>query len=145
LDDEQKFNPPPLPPPTKAAIAAARARLTELNSRPIKKVSEALARKKHRAIQRFEKMKKKAEGLIGDTDLSEKARAEGIVKLMKKAKSSVGKKKETKVVVAKGVHRGVSGRPKGVKGRYKMVDKRMKKEVRAEKRAAKSTKGKRRK
>lgn len=39
------------------------------------------------------------------------------------------KKKEVKVVVAKGVHKGLKGRPKGVKGRYVMVDPRMRKEV----------------
>ena len=39
------------------------------------------------------------------------------------------KRKEVKVVVAKGTHKGLKGRPKGVKGRYVMVDSRMKKEV----------------
>ena len=44
---------------------------------------------------------------------------------------------EPKVVVARGVNKGVKGRPKGVKGRYKIVDPRMKKEMRAMKRIAK--------
>ena len=44
---------------------------------------------------------------------------------------SKGKKQraEVKVVVAKGAHKGLKGRPKGVKGRYVMVDSRMRKEV----------------
>ena len=50
------------------------------------------------------------------------------------------KKKEVKVVVAKGAHKGLKGRPKGVKGRYVMVDSRMKKEVRAQKRREKANK-----
>jgi AdoMet-dependent rRNA methyltransferase SPB1 len=49
-------------------------------------------------------------------------------------------KRVTKLVVAKGGNRGISGRPKGTKGRYKMVDKRLKKDVRADKRLKKRNK-----
>ena len=38
-------------------------------------------------------------------------------------------KKKVKLVVARGAHKGVKGRPKGIKGRYSMVDSRMKKEA----------------
>jgi len=54
------------------------------------------------------------------------------------------KKKEVKLVVAKGVHKGLKGRPKGVKGRYVMVDSRMKKELRAKKAREKENKKRKR-
>jgi len=72
---------------------------------------------------------KKAEGVQDASDLSERAKARQIEKVMRKGTSNGKPKKDIKVVVAKGSHRGLKGRPKGVKGRYKMVDSRMKKEV----------------
>jgi len=73
---------------------------------------------------------KKAEGVTNTNDLTEREKAQQVEKLMRKGLAKGRKKKEVKVVVAKGVHRGLKGRPKGVKGRYVMVDSRMKKEVR---------------
>jgi len=121
-------------------MAALRAKQRALDARPIKKVAEAKARKKFKAAQKLEKAIKKADGLMGMTDLSEKEKAEQIDKLMKKGISGKKKKKEVKLVVAKGANKGVQGRPKGVKGRYVMVDSRMKKELRAKKRKEKATK-----
>ena len=129
LDDEAKHYMPNLP-VTKEAIASLRAKQRALDARPIKKVAEAKARKKLRVVQRLEKAMKKAEGITQTDDMTERQKAQQIEKLMRKGMSS-GKKarKEVKVVVAKGVHKGLKGRPKGVKGRYTMVDSRMKKEV----------------
>lgn len=110
-------------------MAALRAKQRALDARPIKKVAEAKARKKYKAVQRLEKAMKKAEGVNDASDMSEKAKAQQIEKLMRKGLSNGKKKKEIKVVVAKGAHKGLKGRPKGVKGRYQMVDSRMKKEV----------------
>jgi AdoMet-dependent rRNA methyltransferase SPB1 len=129
LDDETKHHQTNIP-VTKEAVAALRARQRALDARPIKKVAEAKARKKLRAVQRLEKALKKAEGVNATGDISEKEKAQQIEKLMRKGSSSKKPKKEVKVVVAKGTHRGIKGRPKGVKGRYTMVDSRMKKEVR---------------
>lgn len=131
LDDESKHYKTNLP-VTKEAVAALRAKQRALDARPIKKVAEAKARKKHRATLRLEKAMKKAEGINDTTDMSEREKAIQIEKLMKKGVSSgKGKqaKSQVKIVVAKGAHKGLKGRPKGVKGRYTMVDARMKKEV----------------
>ena len=128
LDDETKHYKPNVP-VTKEAVAALRARQRALDSRPIKKIAEAKGRKKLRAAQRLEKAMKKAEGVNATADMSELEKAQQIEKLMRKGFAR-GKKKEVRVIVAKGTHKGIKGRPKGVKGRYTMVDTRMKKEVR---------------
>ena len=128
LDDEAQYYKPNLP-VTKEAMVALRAKQRALDARPIKKVAEAKSRKKLKAAQRLEKARKKAEGVNTTVDMSEREKAQAIDKLMRKGLSKGSRKKDIKVVVAKGVHRGVKGRPKGVKGRYVMVDSRMKKEV----------------
>ncbi|KAK0478526.1 Spb1 C-terminal domain-containing protein [Armillaria novae-zelandiae] len=144
LDDESKHYKPNLP-VTKEAVAALRARQRALDARPIKKIAEAKGRKKFRAAQRLEKAMRKAEGVNDTADMTEREKAQQIEKLMRKGMSSGGKaKKEVKLVVAKGDHKGVKGRPKGVKGRYTMVDSRMKKEVRAKKRIEKANKKRKR-
>ncbi|KAF7967184.1 hypothetical protein HWV62_35612 [Athelia sp. TMB] len=144
LDDEAKNYKANLP-ITKEAVSALRARQRALDARPIKKVAEAKARKKYKAAQRLDKAMKKAEGVNATSDMSEREKAQAIEKLMRKGMSSGQKeKKEIKLVVAKGAHKGIKGRPKGVKGRYSMVDSRMKKEVRAKKRKEKATKKRKR-
>ncbi|KAI0304938.1 Spb1 C-terminal domain-containing protein [Russula brevipes] len=133
LDDEAKHYIPNIP-ITREAMQALRAKQRALDARPIKKVAEAKARKKLKAAQRLEKALKKAEGVTNTTELTEREKAQQVEKLMRRGLAKGREKKEVKVVVAKGVHRGLKGRPKGVKGRYVMVDSRMKKEVRAKKR-----------
>ena len=127
LDDEAKHYKPNLP-VTKEAIQALRAKLRALDARPIKKIAEAKGRKKMKAAQKLEKAMKKAEGVNETSDMTEREKAKQIEKLMQKG-ATKKRKKEVKVVVAKGAHRGIKGRPKGVKGGYQMVDYRMKKEV----------------
>ncbi|EMC98465.1 hypothetical protein BAUCODRAFT_87111 [Baudoinia panamericana UAMH 10762] len=146
LDDESKHSRQQRP-ITAEAAAAIKEKFRALNARPIKKVREAKARKTLRAARRLEKLRRKSEGLAeGDGDgmgvFSEKDKAGQIAKLMAKAKKSGAKRKPSvKVVVAGGANKG-AGRPRGVKGKYKMVDKRLKKDVRGEKRLAKKMKGK---
>lgn len=132
LDDEAKHFIPNIP-ITKEAVQALRAKQRALDARPIKKIAEAKARKKFKAAQRIEKALKKAEGVTNTSDLTEREKAQQVEKLMRKGLAKGRKKKEVKVVVAKGVHKGLKGRPKGVKGRYVMVDSRMRKELRARK------------
>ncbi|KAI5124633.1 hypothetical protein M0805_004242 [Coniferiporia weirii] len=143
LDDETKHYKPNLP-VTKEAMEILRAKQRALDARPIKKVAEAKARKKFKAMQRLQKAMKKAEGVNESTDVSEREKAQQIQKLMVKGLSKAKQKKsEIKVVVAKGAHKGLKGRPKGVKGRYQMVDSRGKKELRAKKRREKASKKRR--
>ncbi|PGH02306.1 AdoMet-dependent rRNA methyltransferase spb1 [Blastomyces parvus] len=138
IDDESKHS-KPLRPITAAAAAAIREKMRAINARPIKKVLEAKGRKRFKAAQRLEKLRKKSALLAEDEALSEKDKAQTIARMMSRAMKK--KPKQTvKLVVAKGINKGISGRPKGVKGKYKIVDSRMKKDIRAEKRLAKKKK-----
>jgi AdoMet-dependent rRNA methyltransferase SPB1 len=135
LDDEGQHSRPQRP-MTAAAAAAIREKLRALNARPIKKVREARGRKKFRAAQRLEKLRKKSALLLDEEGLTEKDKASTIARLMGRAAKKKPRQK-VQVVVASGGNRGIAGRPRGVKGRYKIVDARLKKDVRAEKRLAK--------
>ncbi|KAL4931500.1 rRNA methyltransferase spb1 [Aspergillus undulatus] len=135
LDDEGQHSKPNRP-ITKAAAAAIQEKMRAINARPIKKVLEAKGRKKFKAAQKIEKLRKKSALLADDDTLSERDKAQAIARMMSRA-AKKKPKQQVKVVVAKGGNRGISGRPKGVKGKYKIVDARMKKDVRAQKRLAK--------
>ncbi|CAG57891.1 uncharacterized protein GVI51_B00319 [Nakaseomyces glabratus] len=124
-------------PITKEAVMALKEKMKALNARPIKKVAEARARKKMRAVKRLEKIKKKAGLINDDSDKSEKDKAEEIAKLMRKVTKKQKTKPKVTLVVAHGKNKGLSGRPKGIKGKYKMVDGVLKNEQRALKRIAK--------
>lgn len=138
LDDENRHAKLQRP-ITAAAAAAIKEKQRALNARPIKKVQEAKARKKFKAAQRLEKLKKKSALLADDEGMTEKEKAQSISKMMSKAAKKKPRKKVA-VVVASGSNRGLKGRPKGTKGKYKMVDARLKKDVRAQKRVAKKNK-----
>jgi len=138
LDDENRHS--KLQRPTTAAAASAiKEKLRALNARPIKKVREAQARKKFKAAQRLEKLKKKSALLADEEGMTEKEKAQSISRLMSRAAKKKPKQKVS-VIVAKGGNKGIKTRPKGTKGKYKMVDARLKKDVRGEKRAAKKNK-----
>jgi AdoMet-dependent rRNA methyltransferase SPB1 len=135
LDDETRHSKLQRP-ITAAGAAAIKEKLRALNARPIKKVREAKDRKKFKAAQRLEKLKKKSALLIEDEGLTERDKARDIEKMMAKAAKKRPQQKVT-LVVARGGNRGISGRPKGTKGKYKMVDARMKKDLRGLRRAKK--------
>lgn len=138
LDDEGQHSKLQRP-ITKAAADAIKEKLRALNARPIKKVAEAQARKKFKAAQKLEKLKRKSALLIEDGDMTEADKAQAIGKMMSKA-AKKKPRKQVSVVVAAGANRGLSGRPRGTKGKYKMVDARLKKDTRALKRLAKKRK-----
>lgn len=141
MEDENKFCQKRLP-ITKEMVEVYRAKLKEINIRPIKKVAEAKARKKKRALKSLEKARKRAESISDAVDISSQEKAQQIKQIYKKA-GTVGKRKRENVeyVVAKrGVGRRVK-RPAGVKGRFKVVDPRMKKDNRGNKGEKKGGKG----
>lgn len=111
-----------------------RKNLTEFNTRSIKKVMEAKARKKRQNRKKMEKITKKAANIMENSEQSGQEKMRLIKKLYKKSEDK--KQEVTYVVTKKG---GSSGkrvqRPTGVKGRFKVVDPRLKKDMRSEQRA----------
>jgi AdoMet-dependent rRNA methyltransferase SPB1 len=133
-EDENKHNTPELP-VTKEMMAQFRAKLKEINARPIRKVAEAKARKSRRLKSRLDKLRTTAMGLAENGDMSESARA----RTMKKQMARLARTEERKVSVV-AMSKGGGGRakkqaPKGAK--VKVVDRRMKNDLRHEKKAAK--------
>ena len=148
VNDEAKHYQKQIP-ISREMVAEYRARLREINARPIKKIAEARARKKQKALRRLDKARKRAEGITDTEDMTDCEKLKHIKEIYKKAGVLGTKKPEVKYVVAK---RGLAGkravRPAGVKGRYRQVDPRMKKDNRAVKlkaKAASKRKGGRRK
>ena len=138
--DEAKFCQKQLP-ITKEMVEVYRAKLKEINIRPIKKVAEAKARKRKRVLKSLEKARKKAEGIAESEDVSSHEKAQQIRQVYKKA-GVMGKKKKGNVeyvVAKKGLGKKVH-RPAGVKGHFKVVDPRMKKDNRGK--ASRRGKGK---
>ena len=142
LEDENAHCQKQLP-ITKVMVDEYRRKLREINARPIKKIAEAKARKKHRAIKKLEKARQKAQVICDTVDVTDHEKARQIKGIYKKAGLMGRKKQDVQYVVAKkGVGRKVR-RPAGVSGRFKVVDPRMKKDNRREKMQQKKKKKKR--
>lgn len=103
-------------------------KLREIDSKPIKKVLQAKARKKRRAMRKLERVKKKVEAITTNEDTTQKEKINQIKSVYKSATRT--KKKEVKLVVGR---KGLPAK-KPTKGKYKMVDSRMKKDLRAKQR-----------
>lgn len=144
VEDETKHYQRQIP-VTKEIVEEYRAKMKEINSRSVKKIAEAKARKKRKEMKRLEKARQKAEAICDTVDVSEKEKMNQIRSLYKKAVGS--KRKEVKYVVAKKSQAAKRmKRPAGVKGPYKIVDQRMKKDLRSQRANEKRNKksGKRR-
>jgi AdoMet-dependent rRNA methyltransferase SPB1 len=140
VEDEKKSMKRTLP-VSEQLVESYRKNLTEFNTRSIKKVMEAKARKKRQNKRKMEKITKKAEQIMENSDQTGQEK----VKLLKKLyKKNENKKTEVTYVVAKKT--GIAGRkvsrPAGVKGRFKVVDPRLKKDIRGEHTAKRTRRGK---
>ncbi|XP_038901448.1 adoMet-dependent rRNA methyltransferase spb1 [Benincasa hispida] len=119
--DEERRHRQPIKPVTKEEVAAMRAQFKEIDARPAKKVAEAKARKKRVAMKRLEKVRKKANVISDQADISDRSKRKMIDQLYKKA---VPQRPKKELVVAK---KGVQVRVG--KGKV-LVDRRMKKDAR---------------
>ena len=141
VEDEQKHCQKLLP-ITKEMVEEYRARLREIDARPIKKVAEAKCRKKYRMMKKMEKARRRIENITDDMEVTDREKARQIQQAYKKAGVLSKKKKEVEYVVAKkGMGKRVR-RPAGVKGLFKVVDPRMKKDKRHSKDTKSKQKGK---
>ncbi|MED6219530.1 hypothetical protein PIB30_036591 [Stylosanthes scabra] len=119
--DEERRHRQPIKPITKEEIAAMKAQFKEIDARPAKKVAEAKARKKRVAMRKLEKVRKKANAISDQTEISDHSKMKQIDKLYKKAVPTRPKKEY--VVAKKGVQIRTG------KGKV-LVDRRMKKDNR---------------
>lgn len=127
-EDEVKYCQKQLP-VTKEMAKEYHAKLKEVNARPIKKVAQAKARKKHRAMKRMERAQKKVENITDAVDVTDHEKVQQIKQIYKKAGVLGKRKRNVQYVVAKkGLAGKRVGRPAGVKGAYRVVDPRMKKD-----------------
>uniref|UniRef100_A0A3P8QGI5 pre-rRNA processing protein FTSJ3 n=1 Tax=Astatotilapia calliptera TaxID=8154 RepID=A0A3P8QGI5_ASTCA len=139
LDDERKHRKRPVP-VTKEMVEEYKQKWKEINSRPIKRVAEAKARKKRRTLKKMEQAKKKAEAVVNTVDISEREKMAQLKSIYKKAGLGKEKREVTYVVSKKGAGKKVR-RPPGVKGVFKVVDGRMKKDLRGMQRKEQRAKG----
>merc|ERR1712224_900544 len=111
----------------------------------IRKVAEARARKRKRLVKRIERMRKVASSLADTPDMSDKAKAKQMRAMVAKAKRAEKNSNKPSFVALK---KGGGGKkldkgkvPKGAK--VKVVDRRLKSDRRGEKKALRSSKGRR--
>lgn len=122
-EDEKKHS-QPMKPVTKEDVEAMKAQFRAINARPVRKVAEAKARKKRRAVKKLEQVRAKATAIADQDDLSSKAKGKQMERLYAKASAAPKQVKREIVVAKKG---GLGG--KGGKGRV-VVDRRMKSDLR---------------
>ncbi|KAK3195479.1 hypothetical protein Dsin_026789 [Dipteronia sinensis] len=119
--DEERRHRQVMKPVTKEEINAMKAQFKEIDARPAKKVAEAKARKKRVAMRKLEKIRKKANVISDQTEISDRSKRKQIEQLYKAA---TPKRPKKEYVVAK---KGVQVRTG--KGKV-LVDPRMKKDSR---------------
>jgi len=118
---------------SKELVEMYKERQKAANVKTIKKVVEAKARKKRKAMKKMENARKAAEGVLSQDDVTSKEKMAQVKRIYRKAGAGKAEKEHiTYVPVKQGAGKKVS-RPAGVKGKFKVVDSRMKCDMRAEK------------
>lgn len=146
-EEEEKFTRKQLP-LTKELMQQYRAKMREINARPIRKEAEAQGRRKRRMERKMDSLKKQAAGLVGgDEDdpfggQGSIHKAKQIVRNMKAVKRE-GKRKTVFLAVQ---HKGGSSKQVGGEGgrgaKVAMVDRRLKKDRRAQRNAGRKNRRK---
>ena len=148
LEEEEKFTRKQLP-LTKELMQQYRAKLREINARPIRKEAEAQGRRKRRMERKMASLKQQASSLVMDDGDDPSAgqgsihKAKQIVRGMKAVKRE-GKRKTVFLAVQKrgGPSKQISG--EGGRGaKVAMVDRRLKKDRRGARNAQRRNKGRR--
>ncbi|GAV09314.1 hypothetical protein RvY_18878 [Ramazzottius varieornatus] len=134
---------------TKEQVRAHKEQLRAIDARPIKKIAEATARKKIRALKRLEKARKKASNLLSNDapdQLSAQEKMSQLKSIYKKAAAPGKAKSKAPVLVVSKKGGGTAKTERPAKGtRIKVVDRRMKKDMKRTNSAGKGgkkTKGK---
>mmetsp|Transcript_62519 Transcript_62519/g.136687 ORF Transcript_62519/g.136687 Transcript_62519/m.136687 type:complete len:989 (-) Transcript_62519:56-3022(-) len=139
-EEEERFNKPELP-VSKELMAQYRAKLKEINARPIRKVTQAKARKQRRLGKRLQKLRSTAMSLLEAEDMSAHSKA----KQMKAEVRKLAKQDQRKITIVN-IKKGGGGKTKGgmiPKGaKVKVMDRRMKADIRGQKKAAARNKSK---
>merc|ERR1711974_75169 len=126
FEQEERQHNRPMLPVTKEMTREILEQNKAINARPIKKVAEAKARKKLKAKRKIDKVKKRANHIALDNELSEVAKARAIEKLYK---TQMAKMKTKQIyVVRKKFQKGRQkiGPKRSAGTKVKVVDPRMK-------------------
>lgn len=129
VDDEER-NCKPEVPLTAEEIQLQRARVEALNARPIKKVREALARKRMRAYSRLKQLTTKADTLAARTDISEREKVTILEKAAAKMHRRESKTKKRVILSNRNKVGALSSAGRRDKRGVKHIDRRMKKDLR---------------
>ncbi|KAH0785616.1 AdoMet-dependent rRNA methyltransferase spb1 [Histomonas meleagridis] len=137
--DEKRYNRPMIP-LSKDDVLAWRQHMRDINQVATKRVIEARARKKKKALQRMKSLQEKADEIAEKEGLNERSKLRIMERIFERGMKSM--KPAPKVVVTQKRDAGRPNLPKGVSsGRVKIVDKRFKKDLRGQKASAKRTEG----
>ena len=131
MDDEYRHN-KPLPPVPAALLSQVKGNFSQhAGHHEIKKVAEARMRKRKRALAKLKTARKTATAAAENSEMSERQKVKAISSALKAAK--INKPGKVYVVAKKQGGASMGTKIGDGKGKLKFVDRRMKKDLRAEK------------